>query len=192
MPTSTYSRTVRRLAAAACVVVTACAAGGGGAAAQVPDAAPLPSARVIARLPNGSYRVEIGGRDTMLAISRDAARRALQMEADLQAARQEIVAKDSLLAHYARATAALDTVRARNRTYITELEAQLRGYQRLAEGYRNLSQRGSWLSIQGGLGATGDSRPALLAGIGIRQLRAWAFLQEQNQGGFLGVNFPLF
>ena len=152
---------------------------GASLAGTVSAGAQLPEARVIARLPNGGYRVVIGGTDTMIAISRDAARQVLQLQNELQGAMREIAAKDSLLAHYARATEVFDTLRARNRAYITELEAQLQGYRRLAEGYRSLSQRGgSWLSLQGGVGATGDSKPGAARGPRRPAAHVWGFLQE--------------
>lgn len=148
------------------------------------------TARVLSRSQGGTTVVLVGS-DTMFLVPAASMRNALKTAADLAAARREIAARDSLLAAQDLSVARYDTFFTRQRRYVQELEAQLAGYQKLAEGYKHLSTSGQWLSLDGGLGATGDSRPAIIAGLGIRRLRVWGFVQEHNAGGMLGVHLPL-
>ena len=148
-------------------------------------------ARVIKALPNGSYIVLIRG-DTMLAITQAMARAALIREAELAGVRREVAVKDTLIATYEVAAKWYDSTLARQRTLIAQLDSLYRGYRNLASGYKSLS-REPWLTFEGGLGATGNrNKPAVLAGLGIRQVRIWGFLQEANAGGFEGVSLRLF
>jgi len=148
-------------------------------------------ARVIRPLPGGSYVVRIRN-DTLIAITQDAARKSLNLEVELRAAKQETGAKDSLIAAYERTAKWYDSTLVRQRTLIAELDSLYRGYRDLASGYKRL--RGEpWLTFDGGLGETGtDHKPAVLAGLGIRRVRIWGFLQEANAGGFVGVSLRLF
>jgi len=148
--------------------------------------------RVLRANPNGSFVVEIRGRDTMLAITDEMKRRALALNEQLAGLRRELALKDTLLATYREAQAWSDSTITRAKEYIVELDSLYRGYRDLAEGYRRL--RGEpWLTFDGGLGATGpDHKPAILMGLGIRRLRVWGFLQEANAGGFVGVHLRLF
>jgi hypothetical protein len=43
--------------------------------------------------------------------------------------------------------------------------------------------------LAGGSRCDRDSKPALLAGLGVRQLRVWGFSRRKNSGGFIGVKF---
>jgi hypothetical protein len=148
-------------------------------------------ARVVRPLANGSYVVRIRG-DTMLAITQDMARRMLLLETEVTAAKREATVKDSLIATYELTAKWYDSTVARQRTLIAQLDSLYRGYRDLASGYKRLSGE-PWLTFDGGLGETGgDHRPAVLAGVGIRRVRIWGFLQERNAGGFVGVSLRLF
>ena len=72
---------------------------------------------------------------------------------------------------------------------------QLRGlrddYRELADTYRK-AQTSKWFSVSAGVGATSDSEPAALVGIGIKRFRVWAFAQESNTGVMAGVELPIF
>lgn len=150
------------------------------------------TARVLRNNGDGTFDVVIGS-DTLLAIGTQLQRQLLKVRADLDAARRELAAKDSTIRAYERTVAAFDTLRLRQRTYVSALEEQVTGYQRLADGYRRLSRANEgWLSVDGGLGATGDSRPTLLVGVGIRRLRVWGIMQEHNGGAAVGVHLPIF
>ena len=148
-------------------------------------------AHVIKPLKRGSYVVVIRS-DTLIAITQQAAQQALTLQAELEGARAEVRVKDSLLATYQRAVNWSDTTVARQKVLIAELDSLYRGYRDVAAGYKRLSGE-PWLTFDGGLGATGgDHRPAILAGVGIRNVRVWGFLQERNAGGFVGVSLRLF
>lgn len=147
--------------------------------------------RVLRHLPNGAYVLQIRDQ-TMLAITEDEARRSLTCNAELRGALVESSAKDSLITAYGRAAAWSDTTVSRQRTLIAELDSLYRGYRTLAAGYKRLSGE-PWLTFEGGLGATGSGhKPAILAGLGIRRVRVWGFLQEANAGGAVGVSLRLF
>ena len=97
-----------------------------------------------------------------------------------------------MIQEYVQADSALLKARGDGQAYITALEQQLAGYRELAEGYKKLNAPRT-LSIEGGAGISGrDTKPALMVGVGLQRLRVWTLLQENNVGGFLGVNFPLF
>lgn len=139
---------------------------------------------------DGSYVLLIDGQP-MLAITEEMARNSLKARADLLAAERKLAIKDSLLASYEMVRERYDTTLARQREYIVELEQVAEGYKQLLEDYKRL--RGEpWLSLEGGLGATGDEDPAILVGAAIRRVRIWGFFQESNAGALLGVSLPIF
>lgn len=148
------------------------------------------SAVVVRVNDDGSYVVRIQGQP-MLAITEEMAGNSLKAREDLLAAERKVAIKDSLLATYELVRARYDTTLARQREYIVELELVAEGYRQLLEDYKRL--RGEpWLSVEGGLGATGDEDPALLVGLAVRRLRVWGFVQESNAGALLGVSLPIF
>src|SRR3989441_12658799 len=91
-------------------------------------------ARVIRPLPGGSYVVRIRN-DTLIAITQDAARKSLNLEVELRAAKQEAGAKDSLIGTYERTARGDDSTLARQRTLIAELDSLHRGDRDLPSGY---------------------------------------------------------
>lgn len=146
--------------------------------------------RVVKAYPNGSYLVEIDGK-TFLTITEEQEKNILKLKRDLLDARQEMALKDSLLSNYDQAKAWYDTTLSRQKEYITELEKVLEGYKGLMQDYKKL-KREPRLTFAGGIGATGDKKPALLMGLEIYKLRLNGFLQESNAGVLAGVAFPLF
>jgi hypothetical protein len=147
--------------------------------------------KVVRALPNGSYMVRIRG-DTLLAITQDMLRKNLMLETQVTAAKREASVKDSLIATYELTAKWYDSTLVRQRILIAQLDSLYRGYRDLASGYKRLSGE-PWLTFDGGLGETGrDHKPAVLAGLGIRRVRVWGFLQEANAGGFVGVSLRLF
>jgi hypothetical protein len=62
--------------------------------------------------------------------------------------------------------------------------------------YKHLKE--PWLTIETAVCATegadeaGDSDPAVILGLGIRQIRIWGFFQENNAGALIGLTYPIF
>lgn len=146
--------------------------------------------QVIRAVGAGALQVRCGT-DTLLAITKAMQLATEQSDNERLGALDKLAAKDSIIATFERERALADTVLARKNGYIAELEQLSDGYKKLAGGYKKLSAATN-LTLEGGLGATGDTEPAIIAGIGIRRLRIWGFLQEGNAGGLIGLSFPLF
>jgi len=139
---------------------------------------------------DGTYLVSINNK-TMLAITEDMANKMLKFKADLSAARKKIEVQEKLIGEYERFKEQLKLTRQHQREYIDELESVLKGYKDLHMKYKKLKE--PWLRVETGVGATGgDTDPAVLFGLGIKQLRIWGFLQESNAGGIIGISFPVF
>jgi hypothetical protein len=147
--------------------------------------------QVLKTYPAGTVALKVGDQE-MVAIPEAMEQAFLKLEVENRALRLEIAVKDSVLAASKLARAWYDSTVQRQRLYIADLDSLYRGYRKLSEDYRRLSNE-PWLSFSGGLGATGpDHKPAILAGVGIRRVQLWGFLQERNAGGFLGVHLRLF
>lgn len=139
---------------------------------------------------DGIVVLDVDGR-RMFAVSDTMMRNALRANAELEAAERELAGKDSLLASYETAIGRYEDARSRQGDYLAELEEVAEGYRDLVADYRELREE-SWLSFEGGLGASGDAEPAILMGVAVRRLRVWGFLQESNAGGLIGVSLPVF
>jgi|GEM_PF-1918616 len=150
----------------------------------------FPSCQILETYANGSCLVKIG-RDTLLAISAQMAKEQLKMNSDLKAAKQEIALKDSLLEKYGHIKIQYDTTLARQKVYMNELESVLEGYKNLVKDYKKLKSE-PWVNFEFGIGATGETKPSLLMGLGVRRFRVYGFLQENNGGVLAGAAFPLF
>ena len=149
-----------------------------------------PTCKVVKSRKSGNYVVEINGKQ-YLAITEETERKIIKLKRDVLDAQQEIALKDSLLATYETTTAWYDTTLARQKAYIAETEAILAGYKGLLKDYKKL--REPFMTLIGGLGATGSSKkPAILAGLRIRKVHVWGFLQENNSGALIGTEFRLF
>lgn len=148
------------------------------------------SVKVLKKKPNGSYVVVIAG-DTMLAITKRMAQKSLKTRADLKTARRALELNDSLLTAYDKVEERYKKVYFQQKEYIAQLENVVKGYKGLLRDYKKLKGE-AWLTFEGGVGATGDSNPAVMMGLGIRRLRVWGFMQESNSGGLVGIALPLF
>jgi hypothetical protein len=147
--------------------------------------------RVLAQLGDRGTRQVLCGTDTLLAITRTQQEASVIAAKQLATERAVSALKDSVLATHAQERALQDSTIARKNAYIAELERLWQDYKRLAQDYKR-AKRESWFSAEVGIGATDDSEPAVLAGIGFRRIRVWGFLQESNAGGIVGVQLPLF
>lgn len=161
--------------------------GAAGAFAQDVDSIQVSVVRVEE---DGTLVLDVDGR-RMVAITDAVMRNALNAATDLRAAQAKLASTEALLAASDTAIARYETAMARQREYIDELEEVAQGYKDLLEDYKRL--RGEpWLTLEGGLGATGDDAPAILVGVAVRRLRVWGFLQESNAGALVGASLPLF
>lgn len=156
--------------------------------------APLPAAdqcTVVRANPNNSYVVTING-ENRLAITREMAADALKLKAEIDAMKQELQAKEALISSLQNAKTQYDIVLTQQRDYAAALESTADGYKRLAKDYKKLAGE-PWLTFDAGLGATGnDTSPAALVGVGIRRVKVWGFVQEDNAGVIIGTSLPLF
>ncbi len=150
----------------------------------------IPEARVIKAYPNGSYLVEITGKQ-YLTVTEKMEQSMLKTKRDLLDAQKQIVLKDSLLANTDKTIAWYDTTMKNMKLYIVELESILKGYKGLLKDYKRLKE--PWLNVRWGIGATSrDYKPAVLMGLGIKRLQISGFVQEQNSGVLVGTQFRLF
>jgi hypothetical protein len=145
--------------------------------------------KVVVEGKSPAYVVKIGG-ETFLTITEATQKKMLKSNADLMAMREESAQKSALLEHFEEITVQYETTLAHQKEYIRELEEVLEGYKKLAKGYKKLKK--PFLTFEGGVGATGDSKPAVLFGLGISDLRIWGFMQEENAGGLIGLQLDIF
>ena len=146
---------------------------------------------VIEPYPNGSFLVSVNEKK-MLAITSEMAANAQKLKTELEALQKEIAAKEALLKSLENVEQHYEKMLGQQREYIEQLEITKDGYKDLAKDYKKLSGE-PWLTLDVGLGATGgDTDPAILVGVGIRKVKMWGFVQENNSGLVLGTNFTLF
>ncbi len=145
--------------------------------------------QIVKDYKDGSYLVKIGDK-TLLAISENQEKEVLKLKQDLGTAQQEIARKDELLANYEKVKAQYDITLNRQKEYVAELESIFSGYKDLVQGYKKLKE--PWVTFDGGIGATGHTKPAIMLGLGIRYFRVWGFFQENNAGALAGLSVPLF
>lgn len=145
--------------------------------------------RIIKDYQDGTYLVRIDGKN-LLVISEDMEKEMLKVQRDLLDARRQIAEKDKLLEEHEKVKAQYDITLKHHKEYIQELEGILKGYKELVNKYKKLGK--TTLSVQTGVGATGDFEPAVLFGLGYKRLRLWGFLQDSNAGGLIGLEFPIF
>lgn len=146
--------------------------------------------KVIKDYGDGSYSVRIGT-NTLLAISDTMQKEMFKKNNDLLALRKKLAIKEELLGKHDILKAQYEVTLTHQKEYITELESVLKGYKGILHDYKKLKE--PWLTVNSGVGVTGNStKPALMFGLGIRNIRIWAFLQENNSGTLAGLVFPLF
>ena len=134
------------------------------------------------------------------ALTDEGKRKVIQQAAELKAANAELQRAKAELEELKKQIAAHeqlnkggDSLIVKQKDYIGDLEHSLNGYRSLADDYRKLARGPETLTLEVGVGATGgDTKPALLVGVGIRRLRVWGFFQENNSGALVGIQYPLF
>ncbi len=149
------------------------------------------SCTVIRAHDAGGYTIEISGR-RYRAITEDQMRQLLTLNQRLQEADSMIKLKDALLSRYDTIIGQYEATLTAQNIYAAQLDSLYRGYKEVAAGYKRLSGE-PLLSIEAGLGLTGsDTKPSLLAGIGVWRFRVWGFFQENNSGALFGINWRIF
>lgn len=158
--------------------------------AQETKAQPYPAARVVGQGANG-YTVQIGSQ-TFVALNDSVVQRIAELKTTNEALARENAKLQEMVAAYARTDTAMQRLRAVSKEYVGELEAAVAGWRALAEDYKKLRSPGT-LSLQGALGFSGgDTKPGMLVGLGIGKLRVYGLVQENNLGGFAGIDLPIF
>ena len=149
-----------------------------------------PEYEIVKKNADGSYIIKIEGHE-LLALPKSMEKGVLNMDTELNAAKNKIEAKDNLLKTYAETIAKYDSTMNYMRDYISELEGLLNGYKNLLKDYKKM--KNPWVTLNWGIGATSNNyRPAVLMGIGIRKLQLSGFVQERNLGFLVGTQFKLF
>jgi hypothetical protein len=156
-----------------------------------------PTVEFVGQTPGGNVLLRIDGTAyTALpdTIVRRMSARVARLQQTIQEQEQKLALKDTLIA-------ALDsTVSAYERTFQLQ-EGLLQRTTSLYEGYRELSdlyeqQYGEPIfNISGGLGAmraeNNDVIPGVLAGLSIRRISLWGFVNQRQTGFILGLNQPI-
>ena len=138
---------------------------------------------------DGTYAVNIGGKE-MLAITEQMQKNALKMKNDLDQANQIIAQNDGLIKKYEKAVEQYEKTLDDQKEYVGGLEEVVKEYKALVKDYKKLKQ--PWLTFDVGAGATKDTKPAVIFGLGIRYIRVGAFLQENNGGVIASYSIPIF
>jgi hypothetical protein len=161
------------------------------AAAPRTAVAQCDSCRIVRLNPDSSLVIDVGGR-RYRALTEQQQRDVLALAARAERAEGLVALKDSLIAGSETLLAVYDSTLAQQRAYTATLDSLYRGYRDLAAGYRRLSGE-PILTAQLGAGITGpDTKPALVAGVGVWRFRLSGFFQEDNSGVLAGVQWKLF
>lgn len=138
---------------------------------------------------NGSYTVKIEDKK-LLALTERQQRDILKMREDSNTAKKDIEELNKKIE-------SLETIIAAKNEEIADLNKLIAKKDELVEKQKIAGDicdkiKNPWLTVNGGVGVTGDTEPAVMLGVGIKQLRVWGFLQEENAGGLIGMEWPLF
>jgi hypothetical protein len=138
----------------------------------------------------GKFLIEIDGKQ-YIALSEEKLKK-LKTDAtsELDESKRKLEEKEKLLVVYEKLIEGYKKTMDDAAQYITGLEYVSTNYKKLAQDYKKLHE--PWLTFEGGIGYTGDTDPAVMLGVGIKQFRVWGFLQEGNGGVLAGVSLPLF
>lgn len=147
--------------------------------------------QIIENTQSGTYTIKSGSRQ-FLVISVIEKRRLVDLKSQLDSTKATISELEKQLDEYRTYRTYTDDLIQQQKEYIEGLEGSLSGYRELTNDYKRLNRPKKWLTLQAGLGATRDSKPALLLGIGAQRYRLWGFLQEDNSGFIAGVELPLY
>jgi hypothetical protein len=154
-------------------------------------AQPLPTARVIRDLGDGSYQVVVGTSDTLFTISDARMKDLLVLDADLRAARATITVHEQSIRTLTDFRRTADSNIAIKDRAITNLSERIDILTQEIELYKKLlRQANPWVSVSGGVGLTRDGL-GLLAGFGVKRVRVWGTLQDEGSGIFAGYHLPL-
>lgn len=145
----------------------------------------------------GNYLVSIND-SPYLAFPLERARR-LQfkidsLEIELTAERKKVAANQALIA-------ALENTNESYQRHFWIADSLMEQTNSLYEGYRDLyfsykrAYSEPWFAFNGGLGAVKDDNndvlPVVLLGLSIKRLSLWGFVNQQQSGFILGLNYPI-
>ena len=145
----------------------------------------------------GNYVVSIND-SLYLAFAVERARR-LQfridsLEIELTAERKKVAADNALIA-------ALENTNESYKRHFWIADSLMEQTNSLYEGYRDLyfsykrAYSEPWFAFNGGLGAVKDDDndvlPVVLLGLSIKRLSLWGFVNQQQSGFILGLNYPI-
>lgn len=158
-----------------------------GAHAQVPQGRPTVQATLIPR--GDSTYIIVQGTDTLHVLPTSMMRVMENSIKELRARREEITALESLQAPYERVIKACTDARALDNTIIERQGQQIADYKDLSQRLDRL--KNPWVTWEFGAGKD-SAGPALMAGLGIKRLRAWGTVHEGRNAWFLGYSGRVF
>jgi hypothetical protein len=169
------------------MTVVAFAVVASGAGAQIPQGRAPVNATLIPRT-DSTYIVVLGS-DTLHVLPTSMVKVMTSSVKELHARRQEIQALESLQAPYERVVKACTDARTLDDTIIRMQGQQIADYKELSERLEKL--KNPWMTWEFGFGKD-SAGPALVGGIGLKRLRAWATVHEGRNGLFLGYSGRVF
>ena len=155
--------------------------------------------KILAKRPDGTYKVEIGGEE-FSAFNKQHLERITfirdSLKIELKAAKQRIEADSSLVA-------TIDTTVAAYRRNFALKDSLVAQYKDLYIGYKDIyfdykrKYSEPWLYFSGGIGAVRESSgdndvlPIILFGLSIKRLSLWGFINSEQSGFIAGINYPI-
>lgn len=137
---------------------------------------------------DGTYMTVLGN-DTLHVITTAMMKENLKAFAERKALREEVAALESLRAPYERVVNACTSARTLDAEVIKLQTEQIRDYKDLANRLERL--KNPWLTWEAGLGGNRDG-PGVMAGVGVKRLRAWGVVQDVGSAWFLGYSGRVF
>ena len=152
-------------------------------------AQPFPTVTILRSAPNG-YLARVGN-DTMVILNQRTTDNFGRIEIEHRALAAENEKLQAIITAYATADTVTEKLRSITSTYVTSLEQAVVDWRELAEDYKRLKS-GTFASLEGAVGFSGDAKPAMLIGLGLGKLRIFGLIQESNLGAFAGAHVPIF
>lgn len=153
-------------------------------------AQPFPAATIVGSRPGG-FIVRVGN-DTMVILNTQMVDEINRLRIEHQASTAENARLHDIITAYATADTVTEKLRAITEEYVSSLQQAVVDWRELAEDYKRIKTGATFLSLEGGIGFSGDTKPAMILGVGLGRFRLFGLIQESNLGGFAGVHVPVF